>query len=538
VRRRSALAVTAAALALAAPAPAATRDLDRSFGGDGMVLTALGVGDASVNAVATQPDGKILAAGWSYTTRYGGRPTEGLTIVRYLPSGALDRSFGGDGIVVDPFTADGSSADAVAIQPDGKIVVSGQSAPGVAGQVFVARYLPNGERDTGFGEGGRRMLQHVDDSAEARGLSLQSDGQILVGGAYRGAGTGRDDARSDLFVARLSAGGAMDETYGIGGMVVRGGLQSRGDLVVDGGRAVPVGSMLVGGTFDLMLTRFDSSGAVDGTFGGGGIVRDRAGNDDDYVGDDVALWNGKLIATGTRGRYADVQRNYLLARFSRDGALDTTFDATGSDPGHVFASAGDGDPTADALAVEPATGAATVAGSALDGGKRKLMVVRYTSGGLRDDAGFVSANGNVGPRLLDAGDGGETLGHDVLLDAGGKVVVAGSALDGGQRQFFLARLGDTPPTPNARPVAHISGQHRVPRGRWIRFDGFRSSDRDGRIVDYAWRVDGRRWQRVGAVFWHKFRVRGLHTIELRVTDDDGARSYAKSLVSARKRGGS
>jgi hypothetical protein len=309
--------------------------------------------------------------------------------------------------------------------------------------------------------------------------------------------------------------------------------------VLDAGKAVLAGDVLQAqGAHAVALARVDDSGQLDDTFGQGGATRDFVNDGQDYVANDVGLWNGKLLVAGFRGDATGAASNYLLARFdASDGSLDQTFNASGTDPGHVFAGAGDGDPRAEALAVDATTGSSTLTGSALDGGRRKLMVVRYTSDGLRDDAGFVSANGNVGPRLLDAGDGGETVGRDVLLDANRKIVVAGSALDGGQRAFFLARLGDTPPTPNAPPVARISGQHTLPGRTFVRFDGFRSSDRDGRIAAYAWRIDGRRWQRVGPVLWHKFRVRGRHTVELRVTDDDGARGFAKLPVRVLRRAG-
>lgn len=541
-RRLAVWAAALASLVVAAPAPAAPRDLDLSFGGDGTVLTPIGVGDAVANAVARQPDGRIVAAGSAYESGYGGYPRPGLAITRYLPDGDLDHSFDGDGIVVDSKTPDGTAADAVAIQPDGKILVSGRWMPSSLGVLFVARYLPDGHRDETFGDGGVRLLPGSSDRAHAPGLALQSDGRVLVAGDFEGDGTGEGDGSAAAFVARFTTDGDLDPTYGSGGVAFvpgAAGATRAGGLVIQAGRAVIAGSIVDAGAgaLDVMLARFDGNGAIDGTFGDDGVVRDRAGNDEAYVAKDVALWNGKLLVAGFRGPTPDAPRNYLLARFDEDGALDTTFNATGSDPGHVFAGAGDGGASADGLTVEPDTGRATLVGSATEGSERKLLVARYTSDGLRDDAGFVSSNGTAGPRLLDAGDGGETVGHDVLLDAAGKIVVAGSALDAGYRAFFLARLGDTPPTPNAPPIARISGQHRLPNRTWVRFDGFRSSDRDGRIVGYAWRVDGRSWHRVGPVFWHKFVRRGLHRIDLRVIDDDGARGFAKFDVRIVRLGG-
>ena len=87
------------------------------------------------------------------------------------------------------------------------------------------------------------------------------------------------------------------------------------------------------------------------------------------------------------------------------------------------------------------------------------------------------------------------------------------------------------------PVARISGHHLVPRKRWVRFDASRSFDRDGRIVDYAWRTGDRPFRSLGPVFWHRFGRAGVHVLSLRVRDNRGAVAVARFRVSVRKRGG-
>jgi uncharacterized delta-60 repeat protein len=527
-------AAVAAALVVAVPATAAPRDLDRSFGGDGIVLTPLGIGDARGQAVAVQPDGKIVAVGSAKLA--GGAGNDALAIVRYRPGGLLDTSFGGgDGVVMEQFTQDGADATAVAIQPDGKILVAGSRSCCVA-VIHVTRYLANGTRDASFGDAGVAVVPGICcDGADATGLAVQADGKVVVGGWISNTDT------QDSFVARFTPEGDPDAGYGSGGLArLKLGdavlQQSRAlGLVLDRGKAVIAGDVLTSdGVRDLMIARLDGTGTLDDTFGDGGVVQDRAGNDDDYVAEDIALWSGKLVVAGTRGEYFGTQRNYLLARFDADdGTLDETFNGEGADPGHVFAGAGDGDPRAAALAVNQATGSATVAGSALQDGIHKLMVVRYTSEGIRDDAGFRSSDGHVGARLIEAGDGGLAFGTDVLLDAQGKILTVGSAAESGRLEFFLARLGDTPPKPNVRPVARIRGHHFVPRKRWVRFDGLRSFDSDGRIVDYAWRTGDRPFRSLGPVFWHRFGRRGVHVLQLRVRDDKGAVGIATFRVHVR-----
>jgi uncharacterized delta-60 repeat protein len=533
----------ALALLVAVAASAAPRDLDRSFGGDGVVITTIGAQNAEGFAVAIQPNGRIVTTGGGQVPP-GADADNGLAVVRHLPDGRLDPSFGGDG-VVERFTEDGIDATALALQPDGKILVAGSAGVSISA-VQVTRYLANGQLDQGFGDDGVALLPDTCcDAAHAMGLAVQPDGKILVGGWINNTDT------QDSFVARLMPNGEPDSNYGGDGMTrLELGDAALKDsrafgFVLDRGKAVIAGDVLTSdGTRDLMLARLDDAGALDDTFGDGGVVQERAGNDDDYVATDISLWNGKLVVTGSRGEYLAVegspphysgtQRNYLLARFDADGgALDTSFNSEGTDPGFVFAGAGDGEPIVTALAVNPATGSATVAGSANEDGRRKLMVARYTSEGIRDDAGFRSSDGHVGARLIEAGDSGNSWGNDVALGPGGKIVVAGTALDSGRLKFALARLGDTPPKPNVRPVARISGHHTVPRKRWVRFHGLRSFDTDGRIVQYAWRTGDRPFRPLGPVFWHRFGRRGTHVLQLRVTDDRGAVAVATFRVHVR-----
>jgi uncharacterized delta-60 repeat protein len=129
-------------------------DLDPSFGGDGTVRTVFGTGSAAL-ALALQPNGKIVVAGVSYTE--GGD----FALARYLPNGTLDTTFSGDGKVRTNFVAD-SMAHAIAIQPNnGRLVVAGWSSV-ASGNVFaLARYHAitcNGVVATRIGTAGNDTL--------------------------------------------------------------------------------------------------------------------------------------------------------------------------------------------------------------------------------------------------------------------------------------------------------------------------------------------------------------------------------------------
>jgi uncharacterized delta-60 repeat protein len=149
---------------------------DRTVGRRGTVLTDVDHYDAPFGA-AVQADGKVLVAG---TTRDAVGGEERFVVLRHLGDGTLDPSFGTGGVVTTDFGGD-AEAYAVVEQPDGKIVAVGEAQEGFA----VARYLPDGTLDAGFGNGGIVLTPIPLPGtayAEATAVVLQPDGKILVAG--------------------------------------------------------------------------------------------------------------------------------------------------------------------------------------------------------------------------------------------------------------------------------------------------------------------------------------------------------------------
>ena len=193
-------------LAVAAPATvyAEAGDLDPSFSRDGRVLTDIG-GDDKATAIAIQPDGNIVVAGFSSPP--GG--TRRFALVRYEPNGDRDPAFGSDGIVTTRF-GDESAAQALAIQPDGRIVVAGIASHPERGWDFaLARYNPNGSLDTTFSGDGRLTTDFDGGTDAAHALALQPDGRIVLGGESEG----------DFAAARYEPGGQLDSSFGGDGLV-------------------------------------------------------------------------------------------------------------------------------------------------------------------------------------------------------------------------------------------------------------------------------------------------------------------------------
>jgi uncharacterized delta-60 repeat protein len=154
---------------------AAAGDLDNTFGGDGRVVTAF-AGDATGIAVAVQADGKIVVAG---------RVAQKFALTRYTTSGALDPTFGGDGRVVTGFAGD-AFASGVAIPTDGRIVAAGRLTPfrGDGSKFALARYNTSGAPDPTFGGDGKVTTGFDPRGASANGVAIQADGKIVVAGTH------------------------------------------------------------------------------------------------------------------------------------------------------------------------------------------------------------------------------------------------------------------------------------------------------------------------------------------------------------------
>lgn len=142
--------------------------LDNGFGLNGKVVTEIGI-EAGLNDLKILPDGKILAAGYSFD----GNQNYGL-IVRYLANGNLDSNFGNGGFVL----SNDAFFTALAVQPDGKIVTTGTLVSN-GDRLIVMRFLKDGAADNSFGFHG---LGDYIFSAKANTIALQQDGRIVVAG--------------------------------------------------------------------------------------------------------------------------------------------------------------------------------------------------------------------------------------------------------------------------------------------------------------------------------------------------------------------
>ena len=233
---------------------------DTSFNGDGKVRTSLSADDDLAYAVAVQPDGKIVAAGY----RRSGQALD-FALVRYNTDGSLDTTFDGDGIVTTAFSGL-ETANAVIIQSDGKIIAAGTS---YTGNLAAARYLANGSLDTTFDGDGKLTLALL---TSARSAAIQPDGKILI------AGSRFSGANRHFGIARINPNGSADIGFGSGGAVIT--PVSNGTYEVQSVAIQPDGKIVASGygeefvlESDFALVRYHPNGSLDGSYGKGGIVR-------------------------------------------------------------------------------------------------------------------------------------------------------------------------------------------------------------------------------------------------------------------------
>ena len=184
-------------------------------------------------------------------------------------------------------------------------------------KVAVARYQTNGVLDPSFGSGGKVAFA-VGDSVEARAMSLLPDGRIVLAGVINQGG------RENTFVARLMSNGAFDPSFGAGGKVVvslSGGNDAANAVAVQ-----PNGQVLTGGyadsgtTRDFVLARFNPNGALDAGFGLGGSVYTSLGQYGEEATSMLLQRDGKVVLAGW-ARKADGTKSIALARYHSDQPL-------------------------------------------------------------------------------------------------------------------------------------------------------------------------------------------------------------------------
>ena len=280
--------------------------LDPLFANAGTALTGFGRRFQSASAVAISPDGRIVVAG---STSNG--ITSRSALARYLPDGRLDRDLGGDGRVTVDVSRSGERFTDVVVQPDGRIVAAGWAELSLVPAFDAARFTVGGRLDETFSDDGIAKIDVGPGADKALALALQGDGKLVLAGAASAAG------RDEWGLIRLGSRGHLDPDFGELGRVVTdfgpGYDEADGVAVQPNGKIVVAGRIRAGTHDDVGLLRLKSGGRHDRTFGAGGrVLTDVAGGSD--AARDLAIGsNGKIVVAGEAP--IDRIKRFLVARY-------------------------------------------------------------------------------------------------------------------------------------------------------------------------------------------------------------------------------
>ncbi|XZF14941.1 T9SS type A sorting domain-containing protein [Chitinophagaceae bacterium MMS25-I14] len=289
---------------------------DSSFGNNGLVTTDLGTPAPTMEyiyALALQPDGRIIAMGTRYSQ---------LALVRYLPNGSLDNSFANGGKLLAGIQV--ISPGAIAIQPDGKILVAAAQYGSPTGVYTCLRYFANGTPDSTFNFSGSISVP-IGQFGAINAMQLQPDGKILV------AGTNMNDG----LLLRLTPAGQRDMTFGTNGIATLNRCAVTSLALRGNNRIVAAGYRSDNGK-KMMLMQVKPDGNPDSSFGRYGSVITGLTPGDGQIQDIGLQPDGKVVACGWVTDSSTSSHTFpVVIRFQSDGKLDVPeVNATG--PGIVL----------------------------------------------------------------------------------------------------------------------------------------------------------------------------------------------------------
>ncbi len=406
-------------------AHAAAGDLDPTFGGGGIAQYP-GTGFYAASSIAVQTDGKIIAGGTFQTSVF--QSIRRFALVRYLPNGLIDTSFGVNGRTVtsfDEYPAYYVALYDIAILPDGKIVAVGSGSVNISGtpfnvgKLFVVRYNSDGSIDTTFSNSGKYDLT-IGLHSSARAIAVQPDGKFVVAGYGGGSVGGPRPAGPDMnpdaikFVLLRFSGNGLDSSFGTDGKVfteIQGGNAYAYSIALQpDGKIIVGGSVFIGSFHGLSLARYDTNGSLDLSFGNNGFVFVGESDLNRQFSEVLVQPDGKIVAIGSVGSTNNT--DFAVMRFDSNGAPDSLFGTNGkviTDVSGVF-------DWAEAGALQP-DGKIIVAGYSYNSNTNSNInpaLVRYNSNGTLD-----ATFGNGGIVSIPAG--GYSL-FDVLLLSDGKIL--------------------------------------------------------------------------------------------------------------------
>jgi len=379
------------------------------------------------HAVAVLPDGKLVVAGFSSPAA---APSIDFALVRYESTGRIDRQFGDDGWILTDFTGTGSTDEAFAVAVDsiGRIVVAGYCSSNVGFDFAVARYNPDGTPDITFNSTGR-VLTNLGGADTGAAVAIDANDKIVVAGSSNARGN------YDFAVVRYNVDGTLDTTFNATGRVLTdfgigsGDFASAAVIQSDGKIVLGGFSDASGIPYDFALARYNPNGTLDLAFNATGkVLTDLTGSGSYDTLQALALQSdGGIVAAGQS--IVGGRASFAMARYTMTGNLDSTFNATGK----VLTTFGTGSAVANAVAIQ-SDGKIVAAGSfeSSNSDGPDFALARYTIDGTPDST-FHSA----GKLVTDIG--GSDVAYGVGIQPDGRIVAVGFSDVRRTSDFALAR---------------------------------------------------------------------------------------------------
>ena len=312
--RRLAAAPIAAAVVLGLAGLALGDGLDRRFGDRGTIDQSFAplAPDAAAGSISVLGDDRFIVAGIASDGM-----ADGYALARYEPDGELDRTFSGDGLEVVPESASTGDVAVRALADDRTVIAGGVYPSAGPREAVVTRLLPDGSPDTAYGSGGTARAP-VGEDEYFGDAAIGPDGSAVFATI----------ADAGLRVRRIDSAGTPDPAFGSGGVqtvdlpgpdIVFGGIS----LDANGRPVIAVGAGNQSGKTDLYVVRLDATGALDASFSGDGVTKADVGHND--LGGEVAFDpSGRLLVADS------LNHRQGLVRFEANGTHDNGFGESGA----------------------------------------------------------------------------------------------------------------------------------------------------------------------------------------------------------------
>ncbi len=406
--------------------------LDNSFGVNGKITTQMGETDIP-RTLSVQTDGKIVIGGYSGS---GGKYD--FAIVRYNSDGSLDNTFGTSGKVITPFGDSGNTVYSIKLLNNGGIEAIGYSSADFKCNLTVVHYHSDGSLDSAFGTSGIMNIatEYTSEIQPPVEYSVvkQDDGKLVTFGKTY------DGINYNFTLNRFNTNGNLDKTFGVSGSTLTKFGVSKyylSSVVIQSNQAdekiVTAGHSWNGNNFDFALSRYNSNGSIDNTFGINGNITTSIGDSDAFANSAAVQSDGKIVVTGSS--IDGIKKVFTTVRYNIDGSLDNTF-GTG---GKVITPFSSEDSYANSVIVQK-DGKILAAGLSptsfgLNTSTHSFTIVRYNADGSMD-ADF-GTNGIVIKRF------GASLSEITSLgiQEDDKIIAAGfSSGLGGGKAFVMTRF--------------------------------------------------------------------------------------------------